>query len=173
MGACTVCRRMLPIASFPLRNRRSTRRQSYCSACKAVYQQAWYRSNRERHLADVRRLRARYVARNRRAVAAAKAVPCTDCGVSYAGYLMDFDHVRGRKRDIISRMVVQPATLWDLLVEIAKCDVVCANCHRERTYRRGWPRRGLPRSPEQRHRGAGQLPLVFEECEARPGADGT
>lgn len=62
----------------------------------------------------------------------AKNVPCADCGKSYPYYVMDFDHVRGTKVLRISAM--QDRKLEVLEEEIAKCDVVCANCHRERTY---------------------------------------
>jgi hypothetical protein len=58
--------------------------------------------------------------------------PCFDCGVAYPNYVMDFDHVRGTK----DRDVSACTTLAMLKREIAKCDLVCANCHRERTFRR-------------------------------------
>lgn len=63
----------------------------------------------------------------------AKAKPCADCGVQYPYYVMDFDHVRGTKLFNIG----EGATNFGqerLLAEIEKCDVVCANCHRERTH---------------------------------------
>ena len=48
---------------------------------------------------------------------------------------MDFDHVRGRKEFKISEAVQKAYALNidNLHLEIAKCDVVCANCHRLRT----------------------------------------
>lgn len=61
-----------------------------------------------------------------------KADPCTDCGRSYPAVAMDFDHVRGEKVAGISQM-----WCWNhekVLVELAKCDLVCANCHRVRTH---------------------------------------
>lgn len=61
----------------------------------------------------------------------AKNVPCMDCGVHYPYYVMDLDH-RGDKSFTISRLgLISSAT--KLQNEISKCDVVCANCHRERT----------------------------------------
>lgn len=61
-----------------------------------------------------------------------KQVPCADCGEVYPPYVMDFDHVRGEKKFTISQAL--DGETEDLLAEIAKCDVVCANCHRERTH---------------------------------------
>lgn len=62
-----------------------------------------------------------------------KSVPCADCGQSYPSYVMDFDH---RDPSIKLGGVRQLATYgWKKVqAEIAKCDVVCANCHRERTW---------------------------------------
>jgi len=71
--------------------------------------------------------------------------PCTDCDVVYPYWVQQLDHVaaRGPKAFTISltytsgrdrRVMV---TRDELLAEIAKCDVVCANCHAERTHSRG------------------------------------
>jgi hypothetical protein len=61
---------------------------------------------------------------------------CVDCGYKGHPAALDFDHLPGHtKRRGISRMV--QAHRNTLLAEIAKCEVVCANCHRIRTWRRG------------------------------------
>lgn len=82
-------------------------------------------------------------ARNRRASRAnaqaivddAKSVPCVDCGVQYPPYVMDLDHVRGTKFKNVAKMVGRYSR-QELLDEIAKCEVVCSNCHRQRTWDR-------------------------------------
>lgn len=51
---------------------------------------------------------------------------------------MDFDHARGQKVADISRLAVRGATK-QLREELVKCDVVCANCHRIRTFNRSRP----------------------------------
>lgn len=64
----------------------------------------------------------------------AKSVPCVDCDIPYPTYMMDFDHCRGTKSfTISSQLSTKNPTKQRLLDEIAKCDVVCANCHRHRT----------------------------------------
>lgn len=64
-----------------------------------------------------------------------KEKPCVDCGIQYPFYVMQFDHVRGTKEGGISELVSN-RQLKKALEEIAKCDVVCANCHMARTYER-------------------------------------
>jgi hypothetical protein len=65
-----------------------------------------------------------------------RAVPCSDCGERYPPCAMDFDHRDpSTKRAAVTRMIGRAGT-QRLLDEIAKCDIVCANCHRLRTSRR-------------------------------------
>jgi hypothetical protein len=49
---------------------------------------------------------------------------------------MDLDHVRGQKRCDLSQAAAAGLSLKSVEAEIAKCDVVCANCHRIRTHER-------------------------------------
>jgi hypothetical protein len=82
-------------------------------------------------------LSARRRERNQRNVAIVlklKSEPCADCGQRYPPYVMDFDHV-GPKTANISGLVFTVST-ERLLREVAVCEVVCANCHRERTHSR-------------------------------------
>ncbi len=68
-------------------------------------------------------------------IATVKAIPCADCGKSYPRCVMDFDHRDpSQKRFTIGRHPAG-ASLAALMEEIAKCDVVCSNCHRVRTHK--------------------------------------
>lgn len=62
----------------------------------------------------------------------AKQRPCTDCNQSYPTYIMDFDHLTQKSFTISKRR--SAVSIARLLAEIAKCEVVCSNCHRERTF---------------------------------------
>jgi lysyl-tRNA synthetase class I len=61
--------------------------------------------------------------------------PCFDCKIQYPYYVMDFDHVRGRKHKNVMELV---PTLSKKKIdeELAKCEIVCSNCHRVRTHMR-------------------------------------
>lgn len=63
----------------------------------------------------------------------AKSVPCADCGISYPPYVMDFDH-RDPKTKVKGVRVLASFSTPRLIEEMSKCDVVCSNCHRERTH---------------------------------------
>lgn len=61
-----------------------------------------------------------------------KSQPCADCKKNYPPVCMDFDHVRGQKIASIGRMYMFS---WEKLQEeLIKCELVCANCHRIRTW---------------------------------------
>lgn len=61
-----------------------------------------------------------------------KSNPCSDCGNKFLPCAMDFDHIKGKKTFSLNSMRSEKS----MLEEIAKCELVCANCHRIRTYTR-------------------------------------
>ena len=81
--------------------------------------------------------------KNRAYIKKIKNVPCMDCGISYPSYVMDLDHRNpALKYKGVAQMLRYPHEM--VIIEIAKCDVVCSNCHRERTW--GNRKRTLPPS---------------------------
>lgn len=62
-------------------------------------------------------------------------VPCVDCGRRFPPCVMQFDHRDpATKKYVVSRMITRAHAT--ILEEVAKCDIVCTNCHRDRTYKR-------------------------------------
>jgi formate-dependent nitrite reductase cytochrome c552 subunit len=64
----------------------------------------------------------------------AKSVPCADCGESYPHYVMDFDHRDPALKEGTIAVMANQGKIRRLAEEMVKCEVVCSNCHRERTY---------------------------------------
>jgi hypothetical protein len=64
------------------------------------------------------------------------STPCADCGQFFPAVCMDFDHLPGTKKiATIARMMGHGSySLEELKSEISKCQLVCANCHRIRTW---------------------------------------
>lgn len=61
---------------------------------------------------------------------------CIDCGEKDI-IVLEFDHREGVDKKICISVAVGRGWKWEsILVEIAKCDVCCANCHKKRTNRR-------------------------------------
>ena len=104
-----------------------------CSDCRAIYQKEWYQSHKEEH-----RERAKKSNKKRRDEFAIfireykSKTPCVDCGHIFHFAAVDFDHVTGTKKFEISRGAWLSSD--QLLEEMAKCVLRCANCHRIKTY---------------------------------------
>lgn len=64
-----------------------------------------------------------------------EASSCVDCNQFYPYYVMEFDHRdSSNKLYNLAHMVSNNSSLKSMVEEITKCDLVCSNCHRERTY---------------------------------------
>jgi len=101
----------------------------WCKACRHEYDARYYAATRELRMSQLRKRRDRLVARMREL----KAAPCVDCGGHFHPAAMTFDHRPGTiKVNDLATLAGQGCTgLFE--EELAKCDLVCANCHAIRT----------------------------------------
>lgn len=89
---------------------------------------AYYRENMREIIEKVQISRQE----RKRKLVAYKGGRCFDCGGEFPDICFDFDHRDvGRKSFQISKRIGY--SLTNLLIEVDKCDLVCANCHRIRT----------------------------------------
>lgn len=65
-----------------------------------------------------------------------RTLPCHDCGQTFPICVMEFDHRDASQKRAMLSVMAGRVRIGTLLEEIAKCDIVCSNCHRERTFRR-------------------------------------
>jgi hypothetical protein len=133
---CVTCKLVLPLTAFNKRQRSKDGLQFRCREC---YRQ-WHAANKERHNKQIharsRRARRENYERMRQYLA---EHPCVDCGETDPTVL-EFDHLGDKWMNVAQ--IVRNSYPWStVLREIAKCEVVCANCHRRRTYYRMGSRR--------------------------------
>lgn len=91
---------------------------------------------RDKHQASLSDKRRRKLERMKAWIKERKSVPCVDCGNEYPYYVMDFDHRPDEVKVADVNRLVQSRNWARVMVEVEKCDVVCSNCHRERSHQR-------------------------------------
>ncbi|HEY6637960.1 MAG TPA: hypothetical protein VIZ61_09800, partial [Solirubrobacterales bacterium] len=61
--------------------------------------------------------------------------PCTDCARIYPPYVMEWDHLPEAVKTLVLADTRRAAfSKARILAEPENCELVCANCHRERTF---------------------------------------
>ncbi|UVK60979.1 HNH endonuclease [Streptomyces phage JimJam] len=67
---------------------------------------------------------------------------CVDCGYNAHAAALEFDHLpnSGKIKSVASLMYASWDVIW---AEIAKCEVVCSNCHSIRTHQRAVDNKNL------------------------------
>src|SRR6267142_1017881 len=91
-----------------------------------LYNVAYYAEHRDE---EIERVRARQAA-TLEFLRDLRRRPCADCGQSFSPWVMDFDHRDPKTKSFAlaaGHALLKSRTA--LLDEIAKCDIVCANCH--------------------------------------------
>jgi hypothetical protein len=102
-------------------------------------QARWYKENRERLKNGVNERRNRLKREASEKINKYKSEnSCTDCGNFFHHVSMDFDHLSQKRMDV-ARMVAAGYVWTEIQKEIDKCELVCSNCHRVRTWLRGLP----------------------------------
>lgn len=130
MRTCTKCGQPKDMDDFAWKLKSKGIRHSSCKECQRVAVKNHYNANKEQYLLR----RDESTERKKDYVRSLKEnATCKDCGNKYPHYILQFDHVE-TKTENVSVLV---SNSWNkLLAEIAKCDIVCANCHAARTYHR-------------------------------------
>ncbi len=139
MRRCGRCGAEKPLDDFAWRRKVRGQRDNYCRPCRADYKREHYAANRQRYIDNAAQRRRRIAhERTQWLLDYFEEHPCVDCEESDP-IVLEFDHLGDKSFDVC-RGVIDRA--WeDVLAEIEKCDVVCANCHRRRTAARGGFRR--------------------------------
>lgn len=134
MKRCTKCKLEKPQDDFPSLRKASDGKALWCRSCFHQNWKARYYTNhalyKQKHTESRNRLR---LEKARKVYEYLMTHPCTDCGESDP-VVLEFDHKDGcEKTNAIAQLVADNRSWKNILAEIAKCDVRCANCHRRKT----------------------------------------
>jgi HNH endonuclease len=130
MKECGKCKENLPIENFSWKNKDRGWRQSYCKNCNKNTNKEHYRKNKtvyadKSKLAKIKNLinKNEYL----------KSHPCVACGENDP-IVLEFDHIDSTSKKMEIYKMISYGYTWDnILKEIEKCQVLCANCHKRKT----------------------------------------
>jgi hypothetical protein len=128
---CHVCDRTLSTAEFSRNRSAKDGCQTACKSCCKKRHNAYYQKNAERHKKVARVWNAKRLAETKEIAQTAKKGGCIVCGeTEYV--CLDFHHLDPNEKEFnIGRALRGEKSLEMLRDEIAKCEVLCANCHRK------------------------------------------
>ena len=118
----------------PKHNEVMTGNKLRCKSCNREYQKKWRLQNIDIQRQRVRENNKRLKMRNMEYVCNILSKSgCVICGESDP-VVLDFDHITGFiKEDTISNLIKRNASIENIQLEIDKCQILCANCHRRKT----------------------------------------
>lgn len=129
---CYKCKKWKGLSEFYRDKHSQYGRQGMCKACEKERHKKYYPANRDRFL--------EYAKKHQRAkkdfINQLKDKPCADCGKTYPPICMEFDHIGTDKRKDIAYLLNHGYPMEKIIEEVKKCELVCSNCHRIRTWKR-------------------------------------
>ena len=146
MPKCTKCLREKSQEDFFIRDKTRQIRHKQCKDCyrehRKTYYQEHYRKYHNRYIERaLKRRRARKQAYRINMLNYLKDKQCENCGNADIRVL-EFDHIDAANKSFgIARGIDYTRNWEELLLEIKKCRILCANCHKIRTAeQQGWYR---------------------------------
>jgi len=90
----------------------------------------WYPKNRKKHIQMVHAAKVKRVAIIRNIINKLK-IKCSQCGEDHPA-ILDFHHLNPKDKDFeLAKAIAGGYSKSRILKEIAKCIVLCSNCHRK------------------------------------------
>lgn len=126
MKICSKCNIEKPLESFTITNLKTGKRNIWCKACVKEY-------DHQRHKNQAPRIRALKKKRRqdiRHFVLDLKSkLKCNRCPENDPACLI-FHHINSNEKELeVSNAIQRSWSYTHILNEIAKCEVLCANCH--------------------------------------------
>jgi 5-methylcytosine-specific restriction endonuclease McrA len=141
---CTKCRTEKPLSEYFVRDKKTGRLHAQCKACYQAHRQTYYSAHyqkyRDSYLERAQRRREKLRLEFRtKMLKYLSGKSCSVCGESDIRVL-ELDHIDpSQKRFTISQAVRLGYKWSEVLAEIQKCQILCANCHKKRTAEQyGW-----------------------------------
>lgn len=128
---CTKCGKTKPLADFNKSKQKRLGVDSHCTLCHRSYAGTYYKKRKDSLILNASN-RRKFI--RDKMIEYKKSLSCTDCGISDFRVL-DFDHLKDKSFSI--SYASSNGWGWEtILKELEKCQPVCSNCHRIRTYDR-------------------------------------
>lgn len=125
---CSKCKQNLNISEFAKRGKSF---QSVCRKCHSLKMKEHYNNNKTYYIEKASRNNKNYKLLAIKLIIQEFSRGCIDCGNKDIRVL-EFDHLKDKSENI-SSLLGKSASIDKIKKEIAKCEVVCANCHNIRT----------------------------------------
>jgi len=131
MKICTICKEEKSKSEFNKKNIEKDKLQPHCRECSHKRFKIYYENNKEKQKKTVIETKKK-VRRNNQAYVYnyLSEHPCVVCGEDDP-IVLDFDHLRDKKECI--SVTLAKWSLKNIIKEIEKCQILCANCHRRKT----------------------------------------
>lgn len=143
MKICGVCGEKKALSEFADNRAKPDGKQYQCRSCQKEYRRRHYEKNKGKILGQVSKRKQEL--RDYIWSVKCKAF-CMDCDESDP-VVLEFDHLRDKEFNV-GKAVDLGYSRERVAREIEKCDIVCANCHRRRTFGRGgWVRNVVIEAP--------------------------
>lgn len=129
---CSICGRILSQENFRWKNKAKGYLHSACKDCEKAKDKKYYQENSDRRV-KVKMRASNAKQRNLDLVNFYKTSGCEKCGETRS-YVLDFHHSNPEEKENTIAHMIKSSSYEKLLLELEKCHILCANCHREFHY---------------------------------------
>lgn len=133
MKECIICHVEKKEIDFALKSKESGIRYSHCKQCQSGFSKKHYAENKQKYFERDKRKRSA----NKEWLKVYKQTLCCErCGYNTCPEAIEFHHRDPSVKDSAISSLMRFRSIEHLKEEIAKCEVLCANCHREHHYKK-------------------------------------
>jgi hypothetical protein len=126
---CSACKEYKPLSCFGFMQRYRDGLNYQCRNCASVYNTKYRLNHYARVNESTSKAREKRRKKSSLFITKSKGRGCAICGYNICPEALEFHHVNGDKDRIIARL--RDSNIEKIKIEMAKCIVICANCHRE------------------------------------------